>query len=55
MISLRQWYPVAGAKGITEKLFRHERQKEVARSVIEDYFRLYEPDLLRARKRRRLK
>ncbi|THU77015.1 hypothetical protein K435DRAFT_703391, partial [Dendrothele bispora CBS 962.96] len=58
MISLRQWYPVAGAKGI-KKLFRHERQKEVARrvfkSVIEDYFRLYEPDLLRARKRRRLK
>ncbi|KAI6159145.1 hypothetical protein EDD17DRAFT_1779095 [Pisolithus thermaeus] len=54
MVELRQMYPNAGTREMISLLF-HERQMSVARSVIQEYFVMYEPELIRQRKARRLR
>ncbi|KAF8169351.1 hypothetical protein BJ912DRAFT_1025640 [Pholiota molesta] len=51
---LRQLFPLAGAREMTTLLF-HERDMCVPRDLVVRYFHVYEPELVRQRKARRLK
>ncbi|KAG1860866.1 hypothetical protein F4604DRAFT_1512023, partial [Suillus subluteus] len=54
MVELRAIYPNAGACEMASLLY-HEQDMSVARSVITSYFAVFEPDLVRERKARRLR
>ncbi|KAG2126745.1 hypothetical protein BD769DRAFT_1628415 [Suillus cothurnatus] len=53
MLELREMYPKAGMREIIS-LLHHEEGMSVSRSVIKSYFAIYEADLVRQRKARRL-
>ncbi|KAG6370171.1 hypothetical protein JVT61DRAFT_12318 [Boletus reticuloceps] len=53
MIELRAMYPDAGAQEMVSLLF-HEWDLCVTRSVVRQYFAMYEPELVQQRKARRL-
>ncbi|KAG1832673.1 hypothetical protein EV424DRAFT_1342207 [Suillus variegatus] len=53
MLELRKMYPKAGMREIIS-LLHHEEGMSVSRSVIKSYFAIYEADLVRQRKARRL-
>ncbi|KAJ2911955.1 hypothetical protein MD484_g8459, partial [Candolleomyces efflorescens] len=54
MQSLRQLFPNAGIRDM-KTLLQRRKQKKVPRSVIEEYFTTYEPELKQARLARKLK
>ncbi|KAG1796638.1 uncharacterized protein HD556DRAFT_1431265 [Suillus plorans] len=53
MLELREMYPKAGMREMIS-LLHHEEGMSVSRSVIKSYFAIYEADLVRQRKARRL-
>ncbi|KIK14796.1 hypothetical protein PISMIDRAFT_59358, partial [Pisolithus microcarpus 441] len=54
MVELRRTYPNAGTREMISLLF-HEKQMSVARSVVQKYFLLHEPELIHQRKACRLR
>ncbi|KAG9312434.1 hypothetical protein JVU11DRAFT_6818 [Chiua virens] len=54
MVELRKMYPHAGAREMVSLLF-HEHGLSVPRRVVQEYFQLYEPHLIQARRANRLK
>ncbi|KAG1798669.1 uncharacterized protein HD556DRAFT_1440373 [Suillus plorans] len=54
MLDLRRIYPNSGSREMISLLF-HERGMAVSRRVIKSYFAIYESDLVRQRKARRLR
>ncbi|KAJ7348305.1 hypothetical protein DFH08DRAFT_914298 [Mycena albidolilacea] len=54
MIRLRAQYPKAGARDMVGLLF-HEEKMGVSRALVVKYFALYEPELVRERRKNRLR
>ncbi|KAJ7271650.1 hypothetical protein C8J57DRAFT_1507555 [Mycena rebaudengoi] len=54
MIRLRNQYPKAGAREIVSLLF-HEENMSVYRALVVEYFALYEPEMVRERRKNHLR
>ncbi|KAJ7820410.1 hypothetical protein B0H14DRAFT_3089252 [Mycena olivaceomarginata] len=54
MVRLRDQYPKAGAREIVGLLF-HEENLSVPRDLVTEYFSIYEPELVRERRKNRLR
>ncbi|KAJ7446098.1 hypothetical protein FB451DRAFT_1355111 [Mycena latifolia] len=54
LLRLREQYPKAGAREIVSLLF-HEENMNVSRNIVTDYFSIYEPELVKERRKNRLR
>ncbi|KAJ7670123.1 hypothetical protein DFH06DRAFT_1372925 [Mycena polygramma] len=54
LMRLREQYPQAGAREIVSLLF-HEENMSVSRNLVTEYFSIYEPELVKQRRKNRLR